>query len=125
MKTIALAASLLLLPGCLLVAGAAVGAGVVYATGEDTAEVRVEVNPAAAYAAAREEVLARGKVETSDPEAGILTGTIGSSSVKVTVREEAQEGHSFVSVKARTNAGLGPDMETARTLTVAVVKRTR
>lgn len=125
MKAIALAVALLVLPGCLLVAGAAVGAGIVYATGEDTAEVRVDVDAAAAYAASREEVIARGRIETSDPEAGILTATIGTSSVKVTVWADAQEGRSRVSVKARTASGLGPDMETARTLTVAVVKRTR
>ena len=125
MKTIAFAAALVLLPGCLLVAGAAVGAGIVYSTGEDTAEVRVDVNPAAAFAASRQELIARGQLETSDPEKGILTGTIGASTVKVTVWGEVEEGHSRVSVKARTNAGFGPDMETARTLTVAVVKRTR
>jgi hypothetical protein len=125
MKTIALAAALLLLPGCLLVAGAAIGDGIVYTTGEDTAEVRVEVNPAAAFAAAREEFIARGQVETSDADAGTLAGKIGTSNVKVTVWGEAKEGTSRVSVKARTNADLGPDMETARTLSVAIVKRTR
>jgi len=125
MKTIALAASLLLLPGCLLVAGAAVGAGIVYSTGEDTAEVRVDVNAAAAFAASREEVILRGKIDSADEAAGVIEARIGTSTVRVAVVEEPEGGHSRVSVKARTTAGLAPDMETARILTVAVVKRTR
>lgn len=125
MKTIALAATLLLLPGCLLVAGAAIGAGIVYSTGEDTAEVRVDADEAAAFAAAREEVILRGQIETSDPEVGRIEARIGTSTVTVTVRGEPEGAHSRVTVKARKAGGLGPDMDTAQTLAVAVVKRTR
>lgn len=125
MKALALAAALFALPGCVLVAGAAVGAGIVYATGEDSCEVRVEVNGAAAYAASREEVVLRGKVESSDPAVGILEARIGTSDVKVTVVEEAGGTRSVVTVKARSAGGLAPDAETARILAVAVVKRTR
>jgi len=125
MKTLALAAALLILPGCLLVAGAAVGAGIVYSTGEDTAEVMVDVNGAAAFAATREEIILRGTIESADDAKGVIEARIGTSTVRATITR-GREGHqSLVTVKARTNGGLGPDMETARILTVAVVKRTR
>ena len=110
------------LPGCLLVAGAAIGAGIVYASSDDTAEVRLRTTTAAAYAAAREEVLVRGTVESSDPKSGVLEGKIGSTSVRVTVVAES-DGMVKVSVKARSNSGLSPDMDTANQVTVAVVKR--
>lgn len=125
MKTLALAAALLLLPGCVLVAGAAVGAGIVYAAGEDTAEVRVDVNAAAAFAASREEIIRRGKIDSADEAAGVIEARIGTSTVTVTVAEEPDGARSRVTVKARSTAGLAPDMETARILTVAVLRRTR
>lgn len=125
MKTILLAASLFLFPGCALVPGIAVGAGIVYATDEDTAEVLVEVNGAAAFAASREEVLLRGTIESSDEAKGAIEARIGTSTVKMTVLEGRRGDGSLVTVKARTNGGLAPDMETARILAVAVVRRTR
>lgn len=118
----ALAAGIAALPGCILIAGAAIGAGVVYTTGDDTAAVRVHSTADAAYAAAREEVLRRGVVESSDSAARVLAGRIGSSSVRIHVVGEP-DGMSKVTITSRTNAGLGPDMDTANELAVAVVRR--
>ena|SRR5688572_20447881 len=125
MKTLALAAALLLLPGCVLVAGAAVGAGIVYAAGEDTCEVRVDVDGDAAFAASRAEVVRRGSVDSTDEALGVIEARIGDSSVRVTVVEEGGGGHSLVRVKARTLVGLAPDRGTAEAVAVAVVRRTR
>ena len=125
MKPFALAALLLLLPGCVLVAGAAVGAGIVYAAGEDTCEVRVDVGGAAAFAASLEEVIRRGTLDSSDEARGVVEARVGDSSVEVSVIEEDGGGHSLVRVKARKLVGLAPDRATAETVAVAVVKRTR
>lgn len=118
----ALAAGTVALPGCLLVAGAAIGAGVVYAAGDDTAEVRVHASADSAYTAAREEVLRRGVVDSSDPAAGVLEGRIGTSRVRVRVVSEP-DGLVKVTVRARTGSGLGPDMDTANDVAVAIVRR--
>jgi hypothetical protein len=118
----ALAAGSAALPGCLLVAGAAIGAGVVYAAGDDTAEVRVHATADSAYTAAREEVLLRGVVDSSDPDAGVLEGKIGTSHVRVRVVTEP-DGLVKVTVRARTSSGIGPDMDTANDVAVAIVRR--
>ena len=111
------------LPGCLLVAGAAVGAGVVYAAGEDSSEVRVEADAARAYSAAREEVILRGTLQTSDAAGGTLTARIGTSDVTVKVVGEPTENRTRVTVTARANAGISPDRDTAERVAVAIVKR--
>ena len=112
------------LPGCLLVAGAAIGAGIVHTTGEDTAEVVVEANTASAYAAAREEIRNRGMLESADAESSRVEGTVGGSSVKVSVTSPGT-GEAKVSVSARKNGGISPDIETAEQVAMAIVKRTR
>ncbi len=125
MRSIALAAALLLPPGCAFVEGAAVGTGIVHATGEDAVEVRVEVNGAAAYAASREEIGLRGTIDSADPALGGVRARIGTSDVTVAVSGEPGGERSRVSVTARAAGGLAPDMETARILAVAIVRRTR
>ncbi len=117
-----LAAGAAALPGCLLVAGAAIGAGIVHATGEDTAEVMVEVPSDAAYAAAREEIRTRGVLESADSDAAHLEGTVGGSTVKVSVSTPTR-GEAKVSVSARKNAGISPDFETAEQVAMAIAKR--
>ncbi len=121
----ALAAALpLSITGCLFVAGAAIGAGIVHTTGEDTAEVVVEANSASAYAAAREEIQNRGVVESADADSSRVQGTVGGSSVTVSVSSPSS-GEARVSVSARKNGGISPDIDTAEQVAMSIVKRTR
>jgi len=125
-----LAAALLLaaaaapLPGCLLLAGAALGAGIVHVTSEDGAVVLLEVGPEAAFAAARGVLSDRGVLESADREAGLLRGTVGSSSVEVRV-EDRGDGKSRVAVEARKNGGVSPDVTTAQQTAAGILERCR
>jgi hypothetical protein len=120
----ALAAGAACLPGCLLVAGTGFGAGIVHPTDGDAVEVAVEVPPAAAFAAAREELRGRGVLRSADSGAGFVEGTVGTSFVKVSVSGPAS-GLATLSVIARKDSGASPDPDTAEQIAVAIVKRTR
>jgi hypothetical protein len=67
-------------------------------------------------------VVRRGVVDSSDPGAGVLEGKVGTSRVRVHVVTEP-DGMVKVTVQARTSSGLGPDMDTANDVAVAIVKR--
>ena len=124
-KPILLAAALaaaLSAPGCVFLAGAAVGAGVVHVVGEDSTEVVLEQSYESVFDASKEELGAQGTVEASDSEAGLVEGTVGSSSVRITVVRET-ESSVRVTVKSRKNAGISPDPETAEQISYALVKR--
>jgi len=125
-KRIALALSLLAvaatLPGCLLVAGAAVGAGVVHATGDDTLEVVLRAPPSRVYDEALEHLRGRGALERSDPAARVHEASVDGASVTVTVLEE-EPGSARLRVRARRNAGISPDLETAERVASAILKR--
>lgn len=118
-----LAAAALALPGCLLLAGAAIGAGIVHVVGSDSAEVVLEKDRAKVFEAAREEVKTRGVVETADAEAGTISGKVGSSSVAIAVAKET-DSTVKVTVESRMNAGISPDPDTAQQVATAIVKRT-
>lgn len=118
-----LAAAALALPGCLLLAGAAIGAGIVHVVGSDSAEVVLEKDRAKVFEAAREEVKTRGVVETADAEAGTISGRVGSSSVEIAVAKET-DSTVKVTVESRKNSGISPDPDTAQQVATAIVKRT-
>jgi hypothetical protein len=101
------------LPGCLAAAaGAAVGAGVVYAVSEDTA--RVDLNGDAIRVTEEvERVLdARGEVTSSLRRAGTVEADVDGS--KVTVRVFPVEEYVRVRVTARRVVGVFPNLELAR-----------
>ena len=112
------------LPGCLLVAGAAVGAGIIYVAGDDSVEVDVESAPEAVFAAAREEVRATGTIDASDPDAGTLSGSVDSSSVHVKV-SKVSSGLTKLRVSSRSNAGISPDRDRATEVAGAILRRLR
>jgi hypothetical protein len=112
------------LPGCLLVAGAAVGAGVVHATGDDTLEVVLHSGPEAVFAAARAEVAARGTVEREDAALREVDGSADGGSIRVKVLHEA-DGSARLRVGARKNAGISPDLETAEAVASAILRRVK
>jgi hypothetical protein len=125
--TLLRAAALLLvaataLPGCMIVAGAAVGAGVVHATGDDTLEVVLHSPPGKVYDEALEVVRTRGAIEASRPAVREIDGSVSGASITVTVLPE-QSGQSRLRVKARRNAGISPDLETAEQVASWILKR--
>jgi hypothetical protein len=108
----------LLLPGCLLLAGAAAGAGVVLVAGEDTAYVDLETDRAAAYQKAVAVVEAAGRVTRSSPDLGTLAGEVEKSDVEVSIFMVSEAAR--VSVKARKLGSTVPDLELAQRLAAEV-----
>lgn len=110
-------------PGCAVAAGAALGIGVVHTTGEDSVELFLEAPREAVLGAARAELEARGTLDTASSPEGRLRGHVGGSEVKIAVAP-ASGSTVEVRVKARQNAGLSPDPETAALIANGIVRRT-
>lgn len=112
-RLLILALALPLLPGCLLAAGAAVGAGVVAATSEDTAQVDLKsAPPQEVYDTALNLVENEGDVTSSDPGNWNLTGEIEKSKVTITIFRV--NDFTRVRVKARKLGGTLPDLDLAK-----------
>jgi hypothetical protein len=116
-------AAVLAAPGCVFLAGAAIGAGVVHVVGEDSTEVVVEQSYESVFDASKEELNTKGVVEASDVDAGLVQGSVGSSSVKITVTRETA-GSVRITIKARKNGGISPDPDTAEQISYGVLRRT-
>ncbi len=107
----------LCLPGCLL-AGAAIGAGAVYAMSEDTARVDLRADRDAVFGVAVDVLEVRGTVEGTRPSDGEIEATVDGS--KVTVRVFPVGGVTRVTVKARRLGGTVPNLSLAQDLAGAV-----
>lgn len=109
-------------PGCLVMAGAAVGAGVVVATGEDAAEIRFvedrDVVWDATYAVADE----WGAVTAVERERGFLEAKEGDTTVTVDVAER-DSGAIRVRFRARKLGSTIPDRERAEILAENLARR--
>jgi len=105
---------LVLLPGCLLVAGAAVGAGVVAATSEDTAQVDLRASRDEVFMTALRIVEAEGNVTDSNPGTGRIEGKVDGSSVLVKVFVVGDLTR--VTVKSRQIGGAFADLDLAESL---------
>ncbi|MGB0953901.1 MAG: DUF3568 family protein [Planctomycetota bacterium] len=128
MKTFALPAllclGLLSLGSCVLVAGAAIGAGAMYALGEDSTEVFVDAPMEDAYAAAQAELQEKGELDE-------IAGGLGESSVvgkvdghKVEVYlTRITDNATRVVVQARKWADLAPNLELAQRLADRIAYR--
>ena len=116
-------AAVLAAPGCVFLAGAAIGAGVVHVVGEDSTEVVLEQSYESVFDASKEELAAKGAVEASDADAGVVEGSVGPSSVTITVTRET-DSSVRVTVKARKNGGISPDQETAEEISYGLLRRT-
>lgn len=101
-----------LLPGCLLAAGAAIGAGVVAATSEDTARVDVVADPDDVYDFTIDLMETRGDVTSLEATSRRIEGEIGGSSVKVHIF--VVKDYTRVDVQARQIAGAFPDLDLAK-----------
>ena len=110
------------LPGCVLLVGAAIGAGVVHATSEDSVEVLFDAGFDEVYDVCEAQLERAGTVEVSDDLRGVLEGTVEDSELRITV-DPTRQGYQRVTVTARKLSGLSPDLETAQWLADAVVRR--
>lgn len=104
---------LLSIPGCALAIGAALGAGAVHTSSEDSAQVLTRSNAEDTFAAC-ESILERlGAVDSADPKRLVLDATVSESKISVRIQPSGRDRHR-VTVSARRLAGLSPDLETAR-----------
>jgi len=109
-------------PGCLLLAGAALGAGIVHVTSEDEAMVLLDADFEDALKTSREVLAEKGLLEARDDKAGLVEGSIGSSSVSIRVERGPDTG-SKVTVESRKNGGVSPDVTTAQQVASAILAR--
>ena len=108
-----LSLALLALPGCLLGA-AAVGAGVVAATSEDTARVDIRAPMDAVFDAASRQIESIVKITASDQSRGLLEGKSDGSSIEMSVFRVGE--FTRLRVTARKVAGTLPDLDLANRL---------
>lgn len=111
-------ALVVLTPGCLLLAGAAAGAGAVLVSGEDTAYVDLKTDRDTAYRKATAVVEVAGRVTSSSPDLGTLAGEVEKSDVEVDVFLVGDAAR--VSVKARKLGKTVPDLELAQRLAAEI-----
>ncbi len=127
MKRIPLLLAMLLcagtVPGCILV-GAAVVAGAVYTTGDDSAALRAEIDRETAFAAARSYVDEKGLLDMADPNAGRIEARVWESDVTIDVTE-AENDRTVIEVTARRHIGLSPDQDVAKTIAEGIALRLR
>ncbi|MBN1418386.1 MAG: hypothetical protein JXP34_06385 [Planctomycetes bacterium] len=111
---LASAAACAVLPGCLLLVGAGIGAaavGAVVATRDDSAEVILERSPDAVRQAAREILIFRGVLTKDGPER--LEAEVEKSSVVVTL-SEPKKGQTKIVVSARKILEVVPNQALAK-----------
>ncbi len=111
---------------CVFVAGAAIGAGVVYALGEDSVEVFLDAELEQVHAAARAVLQERGEVR--EDSLGARTSRLEADwdgrDVEVDL-ERATDDTVRMVVGARRFSDLAPDQDTARRVADLVVARVR
>ncbi len=110
------------LPGCLLVAGAAIAAGVVHTVGDDVAEVTLESSTERVFEASENELASRSNGFRSYKGSLRIEGRVGASDVTITLDALPKES-TRLRVVARKHEGLSPDVETAHQVAFAIVKR--
>lgn len=96
------ACCLLAIPSCALAIGAALGAGAVHTSSEDSAQLLTRSSAEDAFAACE-----------STLERLVLDGTVSESKLTVQIVPSGRDRHR-ITVSARRLAGLSPDLETAR-----------
>lgn len=102
------------LGSCVLIAGAAIGAGAMYALGEDSTEIFLDVTLDGAYAAAQAELQETGELDE-------ISGGVGESSVSGRLDDDRvdiflsriTDNTTRVVVQARKWADLAPNLELA------------
>jgi hypothetical protein len=107
-------APLLLLPSCAFAIGAAIGAGTVYALGEDAARVYLEAPMADVLEASRAVVVERGEIERDDPGESEAILVVRGDEYQYTVELKALTPNTTeLVVSARRWARMAPAQEEA------------
>ena len=128
MKSILPLATLSLLalaaPSCVLVAGAALGAGAMYALGEDSVRIFVESDMADTYAAAEAEFQDRGSLESMEQgiKEGRLSARVDDDQVDVFLTRITDNTTEMV-VQARKWKDLAPNLELAQQVSDRIAYR--
>lgn len=128
MKSILPLATLSLLalaaPSCVLVAGAALGAGAMYALGEDSVRIFVESDMDDTYAAAEAEFQDRGSLESMEQgiKEGRLTARVDDDQVDVFLTRITDNTTEMV-VQARKWKDLAPNLELAQQVSDRIAYR--
>lgn len=128
MKTLALPAllslGLLSLGSCVLVAGAAIGAGAMYALGEDSTEVFVDATMDDVYAAAQAELQEKGELD--EVSAGLgessVSGKLDNDRVDIFL-SRITDSTTRVVVQGRKWADLAPNLELSQRLADRIAYR--
>lgn len=107
------ACCLLAIPSCALAIGAALGAGAVHTSSEDSAQLLTRSSAEAAFAASESTLERLGAVDSADPKRLVLDATVSESKVSVRIQPSGRDRHR-ITVSARRLSGLSPDLETAR-----------
>jgi hypothetical protein len=123
MRRVLLALTLLpLLPSCAVLVGAAIGAGALHATSEDTVELLYRAPFGEVFDVCEAQLERAGEVTASDDLRGVLEGTADEAEVTITV-DTTEQGYQRVRVKARRLSGLSPDLDTATWLGTVISRR--
>jgi hypothetical protein len=117
-----LALELALAPGCLFVAGAAVGAGVIVAAGEDGAEIRFDEDRDIVWDAAYAVADDWGVITSVDRDRGTLEAKEGDTTVTADV-VHLESGAVRVRFRARKLGATIPDRERAEILAENLARR--
>lgn len=128
MKSILPLAALLFLglaaPSCVLVAGAAIGAGAMYALGEDSVRIYLDYGMDDVYSAAEAEFQDRGSLESMDQgiKEGQLSARVEEHQVEVFLTRITDNTTELV-VKARKWSDLAPNLELAQQVSDRIAYR--
>ena len=128
MKSILPLASLSLLvlaaPSCVLAAGAAIGAGAMYALGEDSVRIYLDAGMDDVYAASEAEFQDRGSLESLDMgnQEGKLSAKVDDHQVEVFLTRLTDNTTELV-VKARQWSDLAPNLELAQPVSDRIAYR--
>jgi hypothetical protein len=117
-------AGLLVLPGCWFLAGAAVAAGTLVVTGEDSVEATLEKPFDPVYEAAVAELERRGTIRVRTREFGRLEGDVvvpNDASVVVKV-ERLGDRTTKLTVSARKLAKTIPDRDVAQAIGTSIIQ---
>ncbi len=112
------------LPGCLFVAGAAVGAGALVVTADDSVETTLESPFDRVYGIAVEEIQRRGTITLQTKEFGRLEGDVvvpNDSHVVVKI-ERLDDATVKLTVSARTLGSTLPDQDTAKAVATSIIE---
>lgn len=111
-------------PSCVLAAGAAIGAGAMYALGEDSVRIYLESGIDDVYAASEAEFQDRGSLESVDlgNKEGKLSAKVDDHQVDVFLTRITDNTTELV-VKARKWADLAPNLELAQQVSDRIAYR--